>query len=522
MRDPAMNIVILHYHLNRGGVTQVVLNHLRGLNLAAGDAGEHLRVLILFGGRRDGVVDSSLDGLDALNIQLDAIPMLDYDRGIEPDGAVLATEIQQVLRRHGFLAGQTLLHIHNHSLGKNISLPVAIRQLAEQGFHVLLQIHDFAEDLRPDNYRRLSDALAAGGDPSLMLYPQAPQIHYAVLNGRDYGILRGADVYEDRLHLLPNTVGDFDALPNREAAREKLQKHFRIDAHARFVLYPVRGIRRKNVGEMLLRAAAAPAHTVFGITLPPQNPVENASYERWRSLATELQLPCRFDLGAAGGMTFTENLVAADLLLTTSVAEGFGMVFLEAWLAGRGLVGRDLPQITGDFRDAGLQLHGLNSQLLVPVDWFGRQELHRGLSAHYGRLLRDYGVDTVPPSEVNRRVATLLEHEHLDFALLDTSAQSHMIRRVCRNVSARDQLLAANPFLEPSLTRPPDASMIKQNAEIVRQTYSLEAGGRRLRDLYQTVLASPISSHLGALPSGQSILNAFLDIQRLHPMRWES
>ena len=154
----------------------MVLNHLRGLNIAAAAAGERLRVLIICGGRRDGVEDDQLKQLDALDVSIDQVSGLDYDSGDQPGGAALAAELQQMLRRKGFAPGQTLLHVHNHSLGKNISLPGAIRQLAEQGFHLLLQIHDFAEDLRPGNYRRLSDALATEGDLSSVLYPQAPQL----------------------------------------------------------------------------------------------------------------------------------------------------------------------------------------------------------------------------------------------------------------------------------------------------------------------------------------------------------
>ena len=37
----------------------------------------------------------------------------------------------------------------------------------------------------------------------------------------------------------------------------------------------------------------------------------------------------------------------------TSLAEGFGMVFLESWLAECPLLGRDLPEITRDFVEAG-------------------------------------------------------------------------------------------------------------------------------------------------------------------------
>jgi hypothetical protein len=48
-----MLIAIVHYHLRSGGVTQVIANHLRALQLQAGDL-DQLRVVILHGGRQDG------------------------------------------------------------------------------------------------------------------------------------------------------------------------------------------------------------------------------------------------------------------------------------------------------------------------------------------------------------------------------------------------------------------------------------------------------------------------------------
>ena len=135
-----------------------------------------------------------------------------------------------------------------------------------------------------------------------------------------------------------------------EPERRRLSDEFAVSADDRFVLYPVRCIRRKNVGEALLYGKLAPPGTVVGVTLPPLNPVAIPVYARWQQLAAEWELPCRFDVGVAGKLTFAESLAASDLILTTSVAEGFGMVFLESWLASRALVGRDLPEITADFK----------------------------------------------------------------------------------------------------------------------------------------------------------------------------
>lgn len=515
-----MNIAILHYHFNRGGVTQVVLNHLRALDAVSGDE-TGLRIALIHGGRREGVTDEQLSGFASIELSTHAVEALDYDEAERAQDERLAGEIRAALAEAGFAADQTLLHVHNHSLGKNISLPGAIRRLAEEGFRLLLQMHDFAEDLRPANYRRLSQALAGGGDPSPALYPQASHIHYAVLNGRDYRMLQQAGATGDRLHLLPNAVGDFGPLPGKDAAREKLHERFGVDRQARYIVYPVRGIRRKNLGEVLLWAAVSPHRTVFAVTLPPLNPVEQTAYRHWTGLAEELRLPCVFETGAPGGLGFLENLSAADSLLTTSIAEGFGMVFLESWLAGRNLLGRDLPEITADFVEAGIRLETLYPQLAVPIDWVGRSELRAALVAAYTHLLGEYGATTISPPAIDKQISTLLASDHVDFAAMNASLQGRVIRHVAADGSARRQLLDLNPKMQTAGDAGAYNSPVAQNADVVRRVYSLPAAGRRLRRLYETVMASPVGAAPAALPAAGHILNAFLNVARLHPIRFE-
>ena len=144
-------------------------------------------------------------------------------------------------------------------MGKNVSAPLAVRRLASLGYRTLLQIHDFAEDFRPDNYRRLTNALSHGSTNQLpaILYPQAEHVFYATLNRRDYRVLIQAGVDQSRLHLLPNPVSTPPVVADSRRARQLANETLGIPAGERLATYPVRGIRRKNVGEMLLWSALA-------------------------------------------------------------------------------------------------------------------------------------------------------------------------------------------------------------------------------------------------------------------------
>ena len=286
-----MKIAIIHYHLNRGGVTQVVSNHLRALNEQhVGDG--LLPVALIHGGRCAGWPHERLPDLRQLDISMHTVDELDYDN-VRPKRGSLTEQLQSTLRNAGFDPHETVLHIHNHSLGKNSEFLGALRELAGTGYGVLLHIHDFAEDFRPENYRALSAGLDADMLDNLpgQLYPQAAQIHYAVLNQRDHSILIDAGLESSRLHLLPNAVAEIGPLPPRDQARAKLAERFGIATRHRYVLYPVRGIRRKNLGEALLWSALADCETSFGLTLSPLNPVEYRSYEGWTELASQLGLP---------------------------------------------------------------------------------------------------------------------------------------------------------------------------------------------------------------------------------------
>ena len=405
-----MRIAIVHYHLQPGGVTRIIQNGLAAL------ADKPLQAVVLTGKPPPSGFIGSWKVVEGLQYE--------HERP-----RVTATELytQMVAAACDALGAMPdVWHVHNHSLGKSTVLPGALIKLVKQGHPMLLQIHDFAEDGRPANYRLMLNKMAGGkvSKLSAYLYPRATHVHYALLNKRDYTFMTCAGGDSSCLHLLPNPVdlqlecSDSQETPQRD---EYLW------------VYPTRGIRRKNIGEFLLWAAVAPKNQRFATTLGPDNPLEKPRYERWKAFASELRLPVEFEMGANSDVSFVTMLRQADALVTTSVAEGFGLAFLEPWLLGRPVTGRILEEITHEFCLAGVKLPWGYRRVDVPLHWFGEDKVieagRKGLEhsmAAYGR--RPHSAD------MERLLAAWIVNGRVDFGRFDESLQEKVIRRIVKKV----------------------------------------------------------------------------------------
>lgn len=489
-----MRIAIVHYHFKRGGVRTVVENACAALQ----DSGHEF--LVLSG---EQLADGA-ENLPESGAPLRVIPELAY--GVGRTGLDLPPLLARLKQVAAEVLGAPpeLWHIHNHSLGKNATLPLLCHALAAAGEPLLLQIHDFAEDGRPDNYAYLRQALGSSDPTDLgrALYPAGPHVHYACLNGRDAALLVQAGAAPGSVHLLPNAVtlepGDLEPPPPEL-----------VDLRLR--LYPTRAIRRKNLGEFLLLArlsqleGARESGPLFAVTMAPANPVEQPIYQQWLALAEELRLPVAWEYGARSGYRFGQLLRGAERILTTSVGEGFGMAFLEPWLAGTPIAGRDLPDITRDFKEAGLRFPGLYSELRVPLEAAGGAEAVRAM--YLSALTRAAQAYQVPLPEAELKAAweRLTADGHIDFGKLDEAAQARVLR--------------ADQALLEGLAPPPTTGaeeLISANQRIIQANYGAASYATRLDALYQQAVAGGGGP---TPPGGPELLRAFLEPSRFTPLR---
>ncbi|NNE91410.1 MAG: glycosyltransferase family 4 protein [Verrucomicrobiales bacterium] len=460
-----MQIVIVHYHLRRGGVTRVIETAIEAL------AGKGFEILVLSG-------DEAVDEKAIPNVRV--VSDLNYrNSGTAAEADALANELQSVAC--GFFGRAPVAwHFHNPALGKNVLMPPVVSRIAESA-PVFLQTHDFAEDGRPENFRRQT------GVPG-PLWPQGRQVHHGTINARDFSILAAAGVENSQLHLIPNAVSKIKTDTNPEDRPFAQGK--------RFFLYPTRAIRRKNVGELLLHAHFHRDDAEFATTLAPENPEWLAILRHWEKVAADLKLPVQLGNHGHG---FADLIGWSDGLITTSIAEGFGLAFLEPWLAGKSIVGRDLPEITADFS---LDLGHLYSRFDVPVDRIDLGKLRAELDAELENSYAAYGREC-PENAVGTALDSMIRDGQIDFGRLSEPFQTAVIE---------------NPEgVEPPSIEPCPFDTISEQTGLVRKSYSVDSYGEKLGAIYEAVASSPIGEISD--PGPDLLLDSFLDPARFNLLR---
>lgn len=461
-----VRVVLMHYHLRRGGVTSVLLNQAKML----ADAGHD--ILIISG---ESTSDDRLIFPHAVEEELQYGRYRTKEMGTKQEVSDrIACNIMKAMNDHWGKSAD-IVHVHNPLIQKNDALVSALKQLQREGIRFLLQNHDLAEDFRPDVYISDED------------YPE--NCHYGVINRRSFSFMRRAGLDAAGLHLLANEVVSVKPLPKLERTR---------------FLYPVRAIRRKNIGEALLLSLFIPSGTAVTITLPPTTDKDEGIYRNWVKLAEELHLPVEFEAGLK--TSFSELMGSSIAVLTTSVKEGFGFSYLEPWAAGRAVIGRRIDYVCRDFEDADIRFDSLYSSIKIPMVYLSAPTIKQKMESALESTYISYGLKA-PAYIKNMMLDDIFSHDYFDFGRMDEELQSGLLRTLCANNAVLNDIAAVNPFLAELSHWTPNEELISQNAYHVENNYGRDHIFNTLKQCYDQIINHPVKHKI----SKAILLELFLD-----------
>lgn len=284
------------------------------------------------------------------NVRWEHLPSIDYLENLSHRDTTESIK-KEILTF--YKSEENIWWIHNYHLGKN---PYFTKALLEISSHekqkMVFHIHDFPECSRYSLLNRLRINIKED------LYPLNDNVHYAVINKRDYNFLVNAGIYEEMISLLENPIStvNFTTVIQKEtyqALSGKISVPFSAwKKEEPYMLYPVRSIRRKNIAEAALTAVLSDKNLI--ITLPGESVAEKKYSLKCRDIFKRGLSPGMFGIGFAiedYGISFEQLISSSSMIISTSVQEGFGYLFLNSMNWGKPLFARDLD-ILEDFKES--------------------------------------------------------------------------------------------------------------------------------------------------------------------------
>ena len=489
------SLIVVHYHFLPGGVCSSVKNSLVALSQSGWLSHRLVRILT---GRTTGIDELKIFlGQRGIKAQIEVDPRLDYSNRVWPDRDTFWQEASDLA--NWFLQqarGTSLFWAHNPTLGKNALLTAGLMIAGQQmmitgpSHQFLYHIHDFAECGRLWNLMHLRRCWGSGGLEDF--YPVGNNFAYGVLNQGDSKRLAQAGIPEESIFVLPNAVPSLRAekKKTKESIAKDLQKYaqekgYRFEAELPWWTLPIRLIRRKNVVETLLLAAIAEKSPQLLITLDANSEPERPYAEAVKDLLKREKHAAVVGFGhelVGSAFSFDDLLLASDVVVSTSLLEGFGFTFLEGANRGKPLLGRNLSDVTSDFTEAGFPAEKLYNQFLVPIDSQIRKQMTtkgRKFAQEQGKLLR------LKDEAVNRfseEVKAIFSKEAVDFGFLELNQQIHLTKLLQGGNFPRE-LKALNPQAAEPAEFPPDF------AERVEDHFGLESHGVRLTATFERLFS---------------------------------
>ncbi len=123
----------------------------------------------------------------------------------------------------------------------------------------------------------------------------------------------------------------------------------------------------------------------------------------------------------------------------------FGMAFLEPWIYGTPVIGRDIPSVTDDLKAAGIRFPLLYEQFIVEFN-----------------------------------------DKKCDFSYLTQQEQMSLIAKVKMQSDTREKIFDFNIFLQKMWQKIP-TTLIEHNRTVLKQNFTISSYGKRLFAVYDAI-----------------------------------
>ncbi len=465
-------VTIFHYHLLPGGVTSVISLACEALARYMPE----LKKITLATGTRENLPETAeaiRKNIAGFNLKLNTAVLeeIGYVSGMPS-----APSVKEIKHHLQHFAG-SLWWIHNYHLGKNPQFTQALLELLEENPHqqVLFHIHDFPECARYENLQRLKSNLTKNP------YPRGRNVRYALINRRDLNLMIQSGLPREDLFLLNNPVrksSPADSEPPdtgkiRRILSEKFPDRGCYTPEGLHLFYPVRTIRRKNILEAGVWTRLAGAYSSepvnLIVTLPGVSTAERHYSDTVEQIFREGLIPGLWGIGRhldAAGVSFTGLGKSCDMMVASSVQEGFGYLFVEALQWGLPLFARDLDILEG-IRDLFDPVSSrFYSELKIPASPARAEKLR----IQYRQKL-ERTAEHLPPEAgevLEREIEQTGKEGNIDFSLLSVSEQTEVLQQLESPGFLEETLMLNQKGLadfNEILGNSPDSAMVKRAEE---------------------------------------------------------
>jgi len=280
-----------------------------------------------------------------------------------------------------------------------------------------------------------------------------------------------------------------------------------------FVLYPVRAIRRKNIGEAILLSIFFAKNETLAITMPPNSPRDWEQYNIWKQFASENNLNVLFE--ASDTHDFADLVKSAKGMITTSISEGFGFSYLEPWTAAQMLTGRNLPEICINFSKKGMLLKHLYDKISIPMVHIDNKQFYQKWKSCLLDNADKFKI-SISDSDIDLAYDSLTSDQCIDFAIFDEYFQKQMITKILSDKNFKNQVIKLNPFLSDITCITDHIETIRHNRAIVETVFSQFNYQHTLLETYQKVIQTPVIHKIDK----QILAGEFLNPANFSLLKW--